>query len=104
MDDFEMPPIEVGRSALYYIDGDRSSRPSAAIIIGAGDAHVTVISFPDWTTGTLHDGVMHIDDPRVKNQYNDAGAWDYTEFDKKLLSIVEKRGPGRPRKEAQPVL
>jgi len=103
MKDFSMPKVCIGQNALFFVDGDRSSEPCPAVILQVTTHQVTLIAFTI-SGPLLRDGVMHADDPRIKNQYNDSGAWDYTEWDKYLMNgsplSPQKRGPGRPKKES----
>jgi hypothetical protein len=106
---FQMPPIEIGRTVLYYIDGHKDSAPCPALVTRAGHLHVSLSVFREGTTRVEpYDGVLHVDDPRILNAYNDAGAWDYLDRDKptekgqvpEQEANQPRRGPGRPRKEA----
>lgn len=115
MPDFKMPPIEVGQTVLYHIDGDKCSEPCIGHVLVVAGGNLTLAVIRGHATRVeIADGVMHVDDPRVKNQYNDSGAWDYTAWDRKLMEYMDgaksplpkagppvKRGPGRPKKEPE---
>ena len=122
MPDFKPPSVEIGRTVLFHVDGDKGSQPCPGIVLVDAGANLTLAVVRGFASRIeIFDGVMHVDDPRVKNQYNDSGAWELTEWDKRLMEYLggspgkkeptmpvagppAKRGPGRPRKEAQPVL
>ena len=119
MPNFNPPSVEIGRTVLFHVDGDKGSAPCPAFVIVDAGANLTLGVIRGHTQRIeIFDGVMHVDDPRVKNQYNDSGAWDYTEWDRKIMLMLShesvksavadppkptldatiKRGPGRPRK------
>jgi hypothetical protein len=115
MPDFKAPSVEIGRTVLFHIDGDKGSEPCPGIVLVDAGANLTLAVVRGFASRIeIFDGVMHVDDPRIKNQYNDSGAWDYTAWDRKLMEYMDgaksslpkagppvKRGPGRPKKEPE---
>lgn len=76
--EFQMPPVVVGQVVYWYQDGQRETTPCAAMVTEVTDRNVALNVFqPGFIQLAAPDGVMHIDDPAVQNQYNDNGAWDY---------------------------
>lgn len=87
---FQMPPIEVGDMVLYFADGSRSSQPTPAVVTKAGRANISLSVFDEHRTQfRVPTGVMHVDDPRIANAYNDSGAWDYTPAAKRLSEAMQ---------------
>lgn len=100
---FQMPPIEVGRVVNWYKDGHRTTPPQAALVTQATPSRVAVATFPAGVKQhAAYDGVMHVDDPRAKQGYAaDSGAWDYTDFDKRMMDMLDSlESPKSPLKKA----
>lgn len=85
--EFKMPPIEVGRSVVWYADSRPDTEPSAAIVCVAKQNNVDLVVMDrDIINVRPRDGVMHVDDPRVKIHPDERGAWDYTDEDKRRMA------------------
>lgn len=96
MQPFEMPPVCLGQTVVWYADGDTHAKPIAAIVTDVGHGHVSLATFRPLTINCgAPSGVQHVNDPRVKANYNGEGAWDYTEVDKARIADQTPRAPSK---------
>lgn len=95
---FEMPPIEVGRTVVWYQDsaakaGAAGSHPAVVVSMRGNNVDLCILDAIH-TQVKPESGVPHVDDPKVKVHADERGAWDYTEEDKRRMAWeaeVEKR-------------
>lgn len=91
--------VPIGTPVQYFLDA--TSEPTAAIATakGAQGRLEVAIFVPKMHNHDVKDGVPHISDaPNWTHEL--VGFWDYLPQDRP----VEKRGPGRPRKEPAEVM
>jgi len=81
-----IPKVFVGDPVYWYPDGDPNQKPHAATVTSVGEHSLCVnIQSPDNQNMRIRDGVMHISDPRCRNEYNrDSGGWDESVLLKRL--------------------
>jgi len=89
--EFKMPAVEVGDIVLWYGDGNVSTAPCPAIVTKATEANVALVCFDDAYVMGPKVGVMHVDDPRVRQHPDERGGWDFRPKDKAKREAAESR-------------
>ena len=91
---YVMPQPHDGQTVLWFPHGIRDSGeyphfPAVVIKKGFNSVELNILR-PD--AKPLHMlGVRHIDDPNVREfQTAEVGAWDYTDWDKYIMQMVER--------------
>lgn len=88
--EFQMPPISVGESVLWYSDGYANSQEgaAAAIVTAVGERTVSLaILGKDAFSLRPEDGVRHVSDPGLSVQEERSrGGWDYSTEHLRMLS------------------
>lgn len=101
-EEFLMPSAKVGMSVLWFPHGETQGG-TPAVVSHVGEKTLSLHIFLNLRNHVMYkDGVRHILDPEAKREeYIDAGAWDYSEVTKdnlrmqsdieRLRSIIESR-------------
>jgi hypothetical protein len=81
---FKQPWAYVGMSVLWFAERGGNNPPSAAIVTEVHDQTLCLLIFDSSTLGgSPKSGVRHTADPNLRMHIdNDAGCWDYNEYDK----------------------
>jgi hypothetical protein len=87
---WEMPPISLGPCLWYANRSDSEACPAVVTTVCPGSVNLTVI--PPDNRGTIpKNGCRHISDPVIALHPNyDAGCWDYTNEQKRMLSFERR--------------
>jgi hypothetical protein len=87
---YKMPPIQVGRGVVYC--RAPGGKLSAAIVTEVSDRSVSLSLLPTGSRGMVPlDSASHASDPDLfKRVALGEGFWDYTDFDKQLMGIVDQ--------------
>ncbi len=91
----KLPPLpSVGQIVCWYAGSDRNQDPHAAVVTSVGGDSVCVSIFDKSSYNLqIRDGVRHLDDERSRKDYGrEVGAWDYTDRDKLLDLLLNKKG------------
>jgi len=115
---FKQPWACVGMSVLWFSERSGNNPGSAAIVTEVHDQTISAQVFDASTIGGKPvAGVRHVDDPNLRLHVdNDAGCWDYNDFDKRTkvgdykkvaadieaarLAAIEKARQPEPKKAA----
>jgi hypothetical protein len=92
---FQMPIPTIGLVVWRHTP---DSEPYAAVVTKRGKTAISVMVFPPDSRGGLpKDGVLHINDPRLKGTQAspDSGCWDFTDATKELKALVDSLGGGK---------
>jgi hypothetical protein len=90
---YVMPKVYLGQWVIWYAAPGSEGAP--ACVTKTGSRHLTLaVVVPGFQSLSTPDGVLHISDPQVKKFLeNDAGVWDYSDWDKYLLSVIDQLRP-----------
>ena len=77
---------------LFYPGADKRRPPVAGIVLQVYDDALTLRPIGPDGMGPETPAIRHIEDERLahKPQWRSAGAWDFTEGDKALITLVAK--------------
>lgn len=85
-----MPKAFVGMTVLWRQDAGDNRPAEAAIVTGVGTGSLSLsIAAKDSRALVVKGGVRHISDPQLRNVIAHDGVWDYTDWDKKLLAVLD---------------
>lgn len=100
IDGYRMPVVEKGQTVLWYMNGTRGVKPSAAFVTRVNDRSVGLHIMNEDGSYTARDSVRHVDDPSaVMSEFNDDGAWEHTSMTKRVLRMLEVFEKANPEKK-----
>lgn len=85
---YKMPSIRLGQTVLWR--HQPHSDPETAVVTQVGSGQISVTVFPAGSrVGVTKNGCRHISDPSLPRVVHHEGVWDYTDWDKKILAVIE---------------